>query len=53
MSTPKPPIRWYWWPWWMFLLAVGLVFFYAALTPVWMAFRGVAWLSEHGLPRRA
>ena len=53
MSTPKPPIPWYWWPWWMFLLAVGLVIFYAALTPAWMAFRGVAWLSEHGLPRRA
>ncbi len=48
MSTPKSPIPWYWWPWWMFLLALGLVVFYAAFTPVWMAFRGVAWLSERG-----
>jgi hypothetical protein len=37
----------------MFLLLVGLVAFYGALTLAWMAIRGVAWVSERGLPRRA
>jgi hypothetical protein len=53
MTREKPAVAWYWWPVWMLLLGIGLVVFYGALTPAWMAFRGVAWLSERGLPRRA
>lgn len=51
----KPRIPFYWWPLWMFLLLVGLVFFYGVLTPVWLAIRFVAWLSERssGRSRRA
>lgn len=51
----KPRIAFYWWPFWMFLLLVGLVFFYGVLTPVWLGIRFVAWLSERspGRSRRA
>jgi hypothetical protein len=42
----KPPIPFYMWPFWMFLLALGLFVFYVVLTPVWMATRLVAWLAE-------
>jgi hypothetical protein len=45
---PIPPL---YWPLWMLILAVALVVFYGILTPVWMAIRGVAWLSEHPLLR--
>lgn len=47
----KPRIPFYWWPFWMFLLFVGIVFFYGILTPVWMAIRLVAWLSERSARR--
>jgi hypothetical protein len=53
MTRPKPPIPWYWWPVWMALLAAGLLFFYMVLTPVWMAIRAVAWLSERRRPTAA
>lgn len=46
MTREKPPIPWYWWPFWMFLLGIGLVVFYGVLTPAWMAIRAIAWLSE-------
>ncbi|HEY7196522.1 MAG TPA: hypothetical protein VH306_05010 [Gaiellaceae bacterium] len=45
---PKKPVAWYWWPYWMALLALGLFVFYVILTPVWMGIRLVAWLSERG-----
>ena len=44
----KKPVAWYWWPYWMLLLVLGLFVFYVILTPVWMAIRLVAWLSERG-----
>jgi len=44
----KPPVAWYWWPYWMTLLTVALFVFYVVLTPVWMGIRLVAWLSERG-----
>jgi hypothetical protein len=53
MTREKLPVAWYWWPLWMLLLGAGLVVFYGALTPAWMAFRGFAWLTERSLPRRA
>jgi hypothetical protein len=47
-ARPKKPVAWYWWPYWLFLLALGLLIFYVILTPVWMTIRLVAWLSERG-----
>jgi hypothetical protein len=51
-TVPKPgakePVAWYWWPYWMVLLAAGLFIFYVVLTPIWMGIRLVAWLSERG-----
>jgi hypothetical protein len=44
--TEKRPIPFYYWPWWMALLALGLFVFYVVLTPVWMGIRLVAWLAE-------
>lgn len=44
----KKPVGWYWWPYWMVLLAGGLFVFYVILTPVWMGIRLVARLSERG-----
>jgi len=39
-------IPFYYWPFWMLLLAVGLFVFYVLFTPVWMGIRTVAWLTE-------
>ena len=39
-------IPFYYWPFWMLLLAVGLFVFYVLFTPVWMGIRAVAWLTE-------
>ena len=50
--TPEP-IRFYWWPLWMFLLALALVLFYGILTPIWMGIRLLAWLSDRGRARKA
>lgn len=47
----RPPIRFYHWPFWMVLLALGLIVFYGLFTPGWMAVRLAAWLSERA-PRR-
>ena len=44
----KPKIPWYHWPWWMFLLTVGLFLFYVVLTPLWMGIRAVVWMAERG-----
>lgn len=50
-TLAKPPIPLYWWPLWMLLLLIGIIFFYGILTPVWIGIRAVAWLSERS-PRR-
>jgi len=39
-------IPFYYWPFWMLLLAAGLFVFYVLFTPVWMGIRTVAWLTE-------
>jgi len=44
--TKKRPIPWYYWPFWMVVLALGLFIFYVLLTPVWMGIRLVSWLAE-------
>jgi hypothetical protein len=42
----KRPVPWYWWPIWMFVLALGLLVFYVFFTPVWMGIRLISWLAE-------
>ena len=44
--TDKPKVPWFYWPWWMLLLAGGLFIFYVLLTPVWMGIRLISWLAE-------
>ncbi len=51
MTREKPPVPVVYWPIWMGILGVALVVFYGILTPVWMAIRAGAWLSEHPLLR--
>ena len=53
VTPKKPPIPWYYWPFWLATLAVALVLFYVVLTPVWMGIRLVAWLTERAVPRRS
>lgn len=48
MTTSKKPVPLLCWPLWMALLGLALVIFYVFLTPIWMAIRLVAWLSERG-----
>ena len=45
-AAAKRPVPFYYWAWWMVLLAAGLVVFYVLLTPVWMGIRLVSWLAE-------
>ena len=47
----RKPIPFVYWPLWMATLGLALVVFYGILTPVWMAVRLVAWVSEHPLFR--
>jgi hypothetical protein len=42
----KRPVPWYFWPWWMTLLAVALFIFYVLFTPFWMGVRFVSWLAD-------
>jgi hypothetical protein len=42
----KQPIPFYYWPFWMVCLALGLFVFYVLLTPVWMGIRLISWLAE-------
>ena len=44
--SEKPRVPWFYWPWWMLLLAAGLFIFYVLFTPVWMGIRLVSWLAE-------
>ena len=48
MTSVRRPIPFSYCPLWMALLAAALVVFYVFLTPVWMAIRAIAWLSERG-----
>ena len=50
-AQPKRPVPFYYWAWWMVLLAAGLVVFYVLLTPVWMGIRLVSWLAERRAPK--
>jgi hypothetical protein len=45
-QRPKPKIPFYWWPFWMLLLAFALFVFYVVFTPAWIGIRLAAWLSE-------
>jgi hypothetical protein len=42
----QPQVPWYYWPFFFFLLALGLLVFYVILTPVWMGIRLISWLAE-------
>lgn len=42
----KPAVPWFYWPWWMVLLAVALFIFYVLFTPFWMGVRFVSWLAD-------
>jgi hypothetical protein len=44
--TTKPPVPWYYWPFWMLLLAAGLFVFYVLFTPVWVGIRLVGWFAH-------
>jgi hypothetical protein len=51
--TEKPKVPWFYWPFWMVLLGLGLLVFYVFFTPVWMGIRLVSWLAERrNLDRR-
>jgi len=43
---PKRRVPFYYWPFWMFLLVLGIFIFYVLLTPVWMGIRFVSWMAE-------
>jgi hypothetical protein len=51
--SEKPTVPWYYWPFWMVVLAAGLFVFYVLLTPVWMGIRLVSWLAERRSSRPA
>jgi hypothetical protein len=42
----RPSIPFYYWPFWMLLLAAGLFVFYVVFTPIWMGIRFVSWLAD-------
>jgi Flp pilus assembly protein protease CpaA len=42
----KPRVPWFYWPWWMLVLAAALFVFYVLFTPVWMGIRLISWLAE-------
>jgi hypothetical protein len=49
----QPEVPWYRWPFFLFLLGLGLLVFYVILTPVWMGIRLISWLAERrNLERR-
>ncbi len=52
MTASRKPIPPYLWAVWMAILAAALAVFYGILTPVWMAVRFVAWVSERPAFRR-
>ncbi|MFN8186784.1 MAG: hypothetical protein U0R69_06880 [Gaiellales bacterium] len=46
VARPPSRIPFYWWPFWMLLLAGALFVFYVVFTPVWIGIRLAARLSE-------
>jgi hypothetical protein len=54
MTTPaRRTIPFYYWPFWMAVLAAGLFVFYVVLTPIWMGIRFISWLADRrGMQQR-
>jgi hypothetical protein len=54
MTVPaRRTIPFYYWPFWMVVLAAGLFVFYVVLTPIWMGIRFISWLAERrGMQQR-
>ena len=52
MTRDPAPVPVWRWSLWMAILAAALTVFYGILTPLWMAIRAVAWVSERPLFRR-
>ncbi|HLX32209.1 MAG TPA: hypothetical protein VKR79_05500 [Gaiellaceae bacterium] len=48
----KPPVPFYYWPLWWFVLLVADIIFYVLLTPVWIGLRTLAWVAEFRARRR-
>jgi hypothetical protein len=48
--SQKKKIPFYYWPFWMVLLALGLFVFYVLLTPIWMGIRLISWLADKRSP---
>ena len=48
----KPRIPFYYWPFWMFLLTLGLIVFYGVFTPAWMLLRLAGWVGDKVPSRR-
>jgi hypothetical protein len=49
----RRPIPFYYWPFWMVILAAGLFVFYVVFTPIWMGIRFISWLAERRGVERA
>jgi hypothetical protein len=45
-ARPRRRIPFYYWPFWMLLLAAGLFVFYVVFTPIWMGIRFISWLAD-------
>lgn len=45
-TQQRRAIPFYYWPFWMVVLAAGLFVFYVVLTPIWMGIRFVSWLAD-------
>jgi hypothetical protein len=48
----RRPIPFYYWPFWMLVLAAGLFVFYVVFTPVWMGIRLISWLADRRSAQR-
>jgi len=52
-TQPRRVIPFYYWPFWMVVLAAGLFVFYVVFTPIWMGIRFISWLAERRNPTTA
>lgn len=52
VARAAPRIPFYWWLFWMLLLAIALFVFYVVFTPAWITIRLAAKLSEQRARRR-
>ena len=50
MTGRVSAIPFYYWPFWMVVLAAGLFVFYVVFTPIWMGIRFISWLAERRNP---